>query len=31
MGSDTVFIVEEKSFIQVMESKGPKFDPWGTP
>jgi hypothetical protein len=30
-GTDMVFIVERGSFIQIMKSKGPKIDPWGTP
>jgi hypothetical protein len=30
MGSDKVFIVGGRSFIYVMERKGPKIDPWGT-
>jgi hypothetical protein len=31
MSSAKVFIVGDRSFIHIMKSKGPKFDPWGTP
>jgi hypothetical protein len=31
MGSDKVFIVEERSFMYIMKSKGPSTDPYGTP
>jgi hypothetical protein len=31
MGSDKVFILEGRSFMQVIKRKGPKIDPWGTP
>jgi hypothetical protein len=30
IGSDKVFIVGGRSFIYIIESKGPKIDPWGT-
>jgi hypothetical protein len=31
VGSDQVLIVEGRSFMFIMKSKGPKIDPWGTP
>jgi hypothetical protein len=31
MGYDNICIVEGRSFMYVMKSKGPKIDPWGTP
>jgi hypothetical protein len=31
MGSDKAFIVGGRSFIYIIENKGPKIDPWGTP
>jgi hypothetical protein len=31
MGSDKVFIVGGRSFIYILESKGPKINCWGTP
>ena len=31
IGSDTEFILRESSFIYIMNSRGPRIDPWGTP
>jgi hypothetical protein len=31
MGYDKVFSVGGRSFMYIMESKGPKVGPWGTP
>jgi len=30
-GSDTEFILRGRSFIYIMNNRGPTIDPWGTP
>jgi len=30
MGSDKEFILKGRKFFYIMNSKGPKIDPWGT-
>jgi hypothetical protein len=31
MGTEDMFSVGGRSFIQIRKSTGPKIDPWGTP
>ena len=31
IGSDTEFILRGRSFIYIMNNRGPRIDPWGTP
>jgi hypothetical protein len=31
IGSDKEFILRGRSLIQIMNNKGPRIDPWGTP